>query len=346
MSEVSAATQDGYQPPNPIEVPPLYSWPLRPLATLRWIFTGLLFPWGLIFIGMAVVAWNYLTPSMDRMATLELDWMALIWLRNAALLTLVAGGLHWWLYIRRSQGQEYKYNTRWQTTNSRKFLWGNQTWDNMFWSLVSGCTIWSLYESLTLWAYATDLIPRVEWSDAPIYLAVMTIGVIFWSTFHFYLVHRALHWPRLYRVAHELHHRNANPGPWSGISMHPLEHIIYFTVLFLWWVVPVHPVIVLLTGIYQGISPAVSHSGFDQVVLWGRIQVKAGDLFHQLHHKYFEVNYGNTPTPLDKVFGSWHDGTPEAVMALKDRRQAQRILRESRNNHGEGAAPTTNGKGV
>ena len=128
--------------------------------------------------------------------------------------------------------------------------------------------------------------------------------------------------------------------------MHPLEHIIYFTVFFLWWVVPVHPVIVLLTGIYQGISPAVSHSGFDQVVLWGRIQVKAGDLFHQLHHKYFEVNYGNTPTPLDKVFGSWHDGTPEAVMALKDRRQAQRILRESRNNRGEGAAPTTNGKGA
>ena len=112
MPEVSAPTRDGYQPPDPIEVPPLYSWPFRPLATLRWITTGLLFPWGLILIGMAVVAWNYLTPGMDRMTTLELDWMALIWLRNAALLTLVAGGLHWWLYIRRSQGQEYKYNTR------------------------------------------------------------------------------------------------------------------------------------------------------------------------------------------------------------------------------------------
>ena len=109
--------------------------------------------------------------------------------------------------------------------------------------------------------------------------------------------------------------------------MHPLEHVIYFTVFFLWWVVPVHPVIVLLTGFYQGISPAISHSGFDKVLLGGRIRFKTGDLFHQLHHKYFEVNYGNTPTPLDKLFGSWHDGTLAAVTALKNRRQAQRILR-------------------
>ena len=62
--------------------------------------------------------------------------------------------------------------------------------------------------------------------------------------------------------------------------MHPLEHLIYFSLLLLWWVVPVHPVVVVLTGFYQGISPAVSHSGFDQVVLGGGTRVSAGDLFH------------------------------------------------------------------
>ena len=106
--------------------------------------------------------------------------------------------------------------------------------------------------------------------------------------------------------------------------MHPLEHAVYFSVFFLWWVVPVHPVIALLTGLYQGVSPAVSHSGFAQVVLGGRARVRAGDHFHQLHHRYFEVNYGNTPTPLDKLFGSWHDGAPETHAALKERRLARR----------------------
>ena len=36
------------------------------------------------------------------------------------------------------------------------------------------------------------------------------------------------------------------------------------------------------------------------------------DYFHHLHHRYFECNYGNRPVPLDKLFGTFHDGTPEA----------------------------------
>lgn len=325
MSETSSPLRSAYQPQQSIKVPPLYAWPPRPLATLRWVCTGLLFPWGFIFIAMAVVAWNYLTPSMVTMATLEPGWIALIWLRNATLLTLVAGGLHWWLYIRRKQDEDYKFDARWLATDSARFLWRNQVKDNMFWSLVSGCTVWTLYESLTMWAYANDRIPRVEWSEAPVYLALMLVAVFFWSTLHFYLNHRLLHWPPLYHVAHALHHRNVNIGPWTGISMHPLEHLIYFSLFLLWWVVPVHPVVVILTGFYQGVSPSVSHSGFDFLVLGERTRVSTGDQFHQLHHQNFEVNYGNTPTPLDKLFGTWHDGTAEAHAALKHRRRARQL---------------------
>ncbi|MDH3715130.1 MAG: hypothetical protein OET44_14950 [Gammaproteobacteria bacterium] len=179
MSDTSPPLRAGYQPPDPIDVPPLYAWPPRPPATLRRVAAGLLFPWGLIFIALAVVAWNYLTPSMTAMVTLEPWWMALIWLRNAALLTLIAGGLHWWLYVRRSQGCEYKFDGRWPATDSGKFLWCNQVRDNMFWSLVSGCTVWTLYESFTLWAYANGRIPHVDWHDAPLYLAVMMLAVFF-----------------------------------------------------------------------------------------------------------------------------------------------------------------------
>lgn len=312
-------------PPDAIPVPPLYAWPPRPLAAVRWIATGLLFPWGIFFILMAVFAWNYMTPDIARMATLEPGWMGLIWLRNIVLLTLVAGGLHWRLYVRRSQDREYKFDSRWPATDNRRFLWGDQVKDNMFWSLVSGTAIWSLYESLTLWAYASGVVQTVSWNDAPVYLALMTIGVIFWSTLHFYLNHRLLHWPPLYRVAHELHHRNLNTGPWTGISMHPVEHAIYFSLFLLWWVVPVHPVVILLTGFYQGISPAVSHSGFDRMLLGKRAEVSTGDHFHNLHHRLFEVNYGNTPTPVDKLFGTWHDGTPEAHAVLKHRRRSTQV---------------------
>ena len=321
MTIAEQEPRGGYRPPDPVEVPPLYSWPPRPVAALRWLLFDLWFPWGFVYVALAPVVWIYLTPGVERMETLEVGWVALVWMRNALLLSFLAGGLHWWLYIRRSQGQDYKYVDRWPATDSAKFLWGHQVRDNMFWSLASGVTIWSLYEALTLWAWSSGRINGLGWDEAPVYLAVMTTLVLFWSTTHFWLNHRLLHWRPLYRAAHELHHRNVNIGPWTGISMHPIEHLIYFSVFLLWWVVPAHPTVIILSGFFNGLSPAVTHSGFDQLTLGRRARVTVGDLFHQLHHRHFEVNYGNTPSPIDALAGTWHDGTDEAQEELRHRRR-------------------------
>ena len=40
---------------------------------------------------------------------------------------------------------------------------------------------------------------------------------------------------------------------------------------------------------------------------------------HYLHHKFFEVNYGDGAIPLDRWFGSFNDGTPEAMAAMRAR---------------------------
>ncbi|MDE0279889.1 MAG: hypothetical protein OXN16_02255 [Gammaproteobacteria bacterium] len=136
----------GYRPAEPIGVPPLYAWPPRPLAALRYLFVEMAYPWGYVFAALSVVLWQWLTPSMETMATLSPDWMALVWLRNAAVLTLFAGGLHWWLYIRRRQERDYKFNTAWMARDDDRFTFGDQVRDNVFWSLASGVTIWTLYE--------------------------------------------------------------------------------------------------------------------------------------------------------------------------------------------------------
>ncbi len=297
-------------PLEPVSFPGLYHWPPQPLAALQWL-GSVLFPWGLIYIGLAVLTWIFLTPAMDRMADLSIDWIFLLWLRNACILAMVAGGLHWWLYVKRGQGDRYKIDSRWPRPG-RQYLGGRQTLDNMFWSLISGVTFWTFYESLTFWYYASGRIDIVTWAESPVYLMVMCLAVFFWSTTHFYFIHRLMHLPSLFRHTHALHHRNLNPIPWSGISMHPYEHAVYFTLYLLWWVVPVHPVIIILTGFFQTLSPAVSHSGFRWISLgrWGKMP--AGDLFHHLHHRQFDVNYGNITTPIDYLAGTWHDGSPAA----------------------------------
>ena len=315
--------QRGYEPPTPIEISPLLDWPPRPVASARYLLSRVMLPYGAAWIGLAVLVWNFLTPSMQRMSQLRPRWALEVYLRNAALFTLLAGGLHLALYIQRVQQQRFKYIPRWGST-SRTFLWNSQVRDNMFWCLTSGCAIWSAYECGTYWAYANGHIPQVQWHSAPVYLAGMAVVVFLWSVTHFYLNHRLLHTRWLYDHAHYLHHRNVNTGPWSGISMHPLEHVIYFSVVLLWWVVPVHPVIVILCMLFQGMSPAVSHSGFERVELAKGATAPAGDYFHHLHHRFFECNYGNRPVPIDKLFGTFHDGTPEAHARMKARMRARR----------------------
>ena len=86
---------------------------------------------------------------------------------------------------------------------------------------------------------------------------------------------------------------------------------------------PVHPIVITLTGLYQGVSPAISHCGFEQVEFGGENRVHSGTHFHTLHHQLFEVNYGNLLTPTDKLFGTWHDGTEAADRALLHRRRAR-----------------------
>lgn len=313
-----------YQPERTVGLPVLYAWPPRPLAALKWLAFDMLFPWGHLWILLAFVSWYYLMPPLLGMAEFQPGWVALIWLRNAVILTLVAGGLHWWLYRRRGQARKYKFHDQWlHADNPKLFLWGNQVRDNVFWSLVSGVTICSAYEALTFWIYANGYVAAPSLDEHPVYFLICVFGVFFWGTLHFYCVHRFMHWPPVYRIVHELHHRNVNTGPWTGISMHPLEHLLYFSVFPLLWLVPAHPVIIILLSLFMCIGPAPSHSGFNFVEILGR-RFFTGDWYHQLHHQYFNFNYGNTLSPLDRVFGSWHDGSKESLLAQQERKRRQR----------------------
>ncbi len=298
--------------PERIGVPPLFVWPPQPVAAFRWLTFDLMAPWGFFWIVLAVVVWQLLTPELEAMRDFSLSWLTQLWLRNAFILASVAGTLHWWFYIRRGQQRETKFMQPWLATNNPKFLWRDQVLDNMTFSLLSGVTIWTCYEAATWWWYANGYVGAISFSEHPIYCLLMLWGVFFWSTFHFYLNHRLLHFKPLYRVAHERHHRNVNTGPWTGISMHPLEHLIYFSVFLLWWIVPVHPVIIILTGLFQGVSPAVSHSGFDYLKIGSKLRIPTGDNFHNLHHRMFTVNYGNSIVPVDRLFNTWNgDSLPQ-----------------------------------
>ncbi len=197
-------------------------------------------------------------------------------------------------------------------------------WDNVFWSLVSGCLIWTGYEAVTLWMFANGRIPYVDWRVHPVYCVLLMFAIPFLRLFHFYFVHRLIHWKPLYNASHYLHHKNINIGPWSGLSMHPIEHLLYFSGVLLHWVIPSHPVHAIFHLIHAGVSPALGHAGFHKLVTKEESGLMADNYFHYLHHRYFTVNYGHEAVPLDKWFGSFHDGSPEAQEAMLARRSKAR----------------------
>lgn len=325
MDDSKIGTEDsrGYWVPNDrVSYGPVFEWPPRPKVLLKWFFgfPGYLLPWNVLYAVAAVGIWLYLTPPLDTFQTFSFGWAGLILLRNLVLTVAVYGAWHMWLYAWRKQGAVFKYNRKWPSEKSSVFLFNNQTYDNIFWTLVSGVPIWTAYELLLLWAYANGYAPMINPSEHPVGFFALFFLVPLVHEVGFYFAHRLLHWPPLYRVAHKLHHRNVNPGPWSGLSMHPIEHVIYFSTILLFFIIPSHPIHMINLASRLGLAPAQGHTGFDRVVVGEETAMNTSYYAHYLHHRYFEVNYSDGMVPLDKWFGSFHDGSAEADDAMKARR--------------------------
>src|SRR5690349_15266192 len=218
-----------WRPPYPAKTAPLFRWPPRPLQSVKWLlgYPGYVMPWNAIFLLVSIATWFYLQPALARCERLHADWIAQMYLRNLALLWLLAGGWHLILYTLKLQGTERKYDPRWLRVGDRNFLFRNQLYDNIFWACISGCAVWTAYEVAYMWAAANHRVPYLSWNQHPVYFVLGFAAIPFWREFHFYWTHRLIHWKPLYKHVHYLHHKNVNPGPWSGLAMHPVEHVIY-----------------------------------------------------------------------------------------------------------------------
>ena len=233
QTETQLRDAKGEWRPSPLPVPsPLFNGPWKPLVILKHLW-NVIWPYNLIYAAMAFVCWLYLTPSLETTAHFGIGWIAFLYLRNAALLLLVAGALHLRLYIKQAQGIRFKYSDKWLAANDRKFTFGNQTRDNIFWSLVSGCIVWTAYEALTLWAFSNHIIPYLDMRQHPIYAVLLTLAVVYFRYFHFYFIHRLIHWKPLYKLCHYLHHQEHQRGAVVRALDAPHRAHLLFLVRFL-----------------------------------------------------------------------------------------------------------------
>lgn len=247
------------------------------------------------------------TCPVEEAKEFEWSWITFIVLRNLLIHLPMTEFWHWVLYT-----SNYK-----DSIHDKKFnpvMPEDWTRDRVF--TMIGVLLLSLQECFVIHLYATGVIqPYADFWSRPIFGILYVAFLIYWGDFHFYFAHRVMHpWFSmdskyrnidfgrfLYRHVHSLHHKSYNPGPWSGLSMHPVEHIIYFTRQWFPLFTPFHMFHFYFSSYHASISPLIGHDGYDSP--------GSGSAFHYLHHAHFECNYGTPMVPLDRWFGTFQDGS-------------------------------------
>ncbi|MEM7431666.1 MAG: sterol desaturase family protein [Pseudomonadota bacterium] len=312
-----------YAPDAPLRTAPYWDIPPRPIKALAFLIKSWNpLTWRLLMFAGAFAIWQWFTPDLNRTATVQIGWVSEIWLRNMVITVIVTGGLHLWLHRLAGQGNDYRYDARPMAKNSRVFHFNNQVWDNVFWSFIA-VQWWTFWECLMYWAWANGYGNLITFDESPVSFVAVLLFIPFWAGFYFYWQHRFLHTPFMYRYVHSWHHKNINTGPWSGLAMHPVESFILMGDILILLVLPAGPLHAIFMILHHGVGAPSSHAGFDRLKI-GPLKFELGDFFHQLHHKYFDCNYGYVDTPWDDWFDSFHDGTPEGDAHIKARRKALR----------------------
>ena len=326
MREQSKATVSNtewnYTPDLPLADPSIFNRNVGLKFLASWFLQNwLMLSERVMMVILAVLLWAFAYPSLEASKVFAIGWIAQVWMINLGLMVAIAGGLHWYFYMNKGQGKTLKFDHREPAKGNRLWSFSDQVHDNIFWSLSSGVAQLTFFQVVTMWLMANDYVPVISFAENPIWFVLAILLLPIWSAFHFYWVHRLLHVPFLYKHVHSLHHRNVNIGPWSGLSMHPVEHFLYLSSLAIHWVVASHPVHLFFHVIYQGPGAAMTHTGYEDLLIKDKRRLALGTFYHQLHHRYYECNYGNQEMPWDRWFGTFHDGTKEGTDATKERRR-------------------------
>lgn len=308
-----------WAPDAHLEIAPFWALPPNPLKVLAWL-PGYFLPWNLLFAASAVVWWHWIIPDRTVMQTLAWGWVLWLFAVNAAAVFVFYGLFELRLYVQRGQGTRFKYNAKWPSEQPSDAFWfRSQNLDNFLRCFGVGLPSWTAVQVGFLYAYANGYVPWLSFAENPVYLALVALLVPVIHEAHFFVIHRLIHIEPLYKWVHSVHHNSVNPSPWSSLSMHPVEALAYFAVALWHLVLPSNPLLALYQLHYAGFGAVVGHIGFDKMELGPETAIDSHAYAHYLHHKHFDVNFGDGLVPLDKLFGSWHDGSPEGERRMQAR---------------------------
>ena len=141
----------------------------------------------------------------------------------------------------------------------------------------------------------------------PFVLTIITL--YFFNDLWFYLWHRALHTPFLFRYIHSIHHRSKAVNPFSSYSMHMIEGFLFTAWVFpvLIWI-PIDLRALFIMQILGTMNNIMSHLGHEflpvKLVKIPILKNLNTATYHCMHHLYYKGNYGLLTRVWDRMFGT------------------------------------------
>lgn len=159
------------------------------------------------------------------------------------------------------------------------------------------------------------------------YFFLSLVGLILLHDAYFYWGHRIMHHPLIFKKVHLVHHVPTNPSPWAAFAFHPWEAIIETGIVPLAVVLfPLHPATIVVFLLYMTFLNVLGHLGFemfpkgflDHPVL----RLHNTTTHHNMHHRYFNCNYGLYFNWWDLWMGTNHPNYKQQFDGIHQRKPA------------------------
>jgi Delta7-sterol 5-desaturase len=126
---------------------------------------------------------------------------------------------------------------------------------------------------------------------------------------YFYIMHRIMHHPSLFKYVHLVHHQSTNPSPWAAYAFHPLEAVVeQGIVIIFYFTLPIHIshlaiffLFSIIYNVYGHLGYELYPKGFNKTLIGKWINTSTN---HNQHHQYFKGNYGLYTLVWDRLFGT------------------------------------------
>jgi sterol desaturase/sphingolipid hydroxylase (fatty acid hydroxylase superfamily) len=127
-------------------------------------------------------------------------------------------------------------------------------------------------------------------------------GAVFLVDLLYYIFHRSMHIPVIYRHYHKWHHENRNPDSWADSVLADavdwvLGSIVFFSPMLVMNITPA--VLIIMT--WMAIHVQLNHCGYKLPKLY----ILVSPIEHYAHHQYKHYNYCELTTILDTIFGTY-----------------------------------------